>query len=311
MQRNTAKVGLTLLGSLTILLACSSTSHAQQGVIPSVYNFIFGGPNRTVAGYPPAMGPSACAAPQQAFRPNPCNPCAGSNAVGYRAYRPRFSLLPPLFTGYYRGQTAYYGGPARYSNGTTAYYGGTTTYRPQYESPACSVPEESAAQPSEPTPAPQAEEEPRTFREKPMSETEDSYEQDSGGDAGFQPRKSTPDKKDSESDGSGLESEAFKMPTEDAPKPNDTQRRPSPDSNTESGGSGSKSGNGGAPNPDAAGTLQIPAIDLDDKVTWNAAPRHRRQFIRAAFEAPHVVRRSIEHDAEWTPAPAERHVVSK
>ncbi|HID20799.1 MAG TPA: hypothetical protein EYP14_00145 [Planctomycetaceae bacterium] len=60
-----------------------------------------------------------------------------------------------------------------------------------------------------------------------------------------------------------------------------------------------------------AGRLPVPTLKFDEKVTWHVVPTRRRLPLRARFTAPAVVRNRIDRNAGWTTLPAGANLVQK
>ena len=65
------------------------------------------------------------------------------------------------------------------------------------------------------------------------------------------------------------------------------------------------------PEPSEAGLLPVPALKFDEKVTWRVIPSHTRVTLRPRFSAPTLTRTVTDPNAEWMAVPAGPQIVQK
>lgn len=133
------------------------------------------------------------------------------------------------------------------------------------------------------------------------------------GDSGFRPTEEGGVPRTFLDNGTSDMTDSFKVPrTNNSGNPQPAPIRiPDDDSAGQPDGSSANGGAGEGANPAGNGTLRVPPLDVDHKVTWHVVTSRKRLFTRSRTPARHVSRARIDPNRDWTPLGDETRIVSK
>jgi hypothetical protein len=273
-NRNNAMRRLIIGLICAVALSSASNQQANAGVIPDVYNFVFGPPGTPY------------------FRSSYYGP-----AYGYGAnYQP---------APYYRVRSYY--SPTPYYRVRSYYSPACSTCQPcGIAYPPCSpcavgcspcgitgsCPSGNCAVSSR-TPVPADD----NWRPTPADDgPPPTYKEGDGFGASGQ-------SEDPDADG-GRESESLK-PATDVP-----QRNGAPVKDPEADDANDKEA-GEEAQPAKTDEVVFPPLNVDDKITWRARPIRKRLTIRSRFPTPSIARNRVNPNDKWVSVPTETKIVSK
>lgn len=300
-------VGFTVSVVCALALICTPDDRADAGVVPDVYNFVFGPagtPYYSTSYYRPAYygyrtsyygvsypwvyQPSSCCPTQTCYAP--CSPCGvvGCSPCGIGGC-PSGNCAVSLGTqsttdGNWKPTPADGDGPEK-------------TYKDEStKDPA--LPDEGAGRvPDASGPSDNKQEEAPGFG-PPAANSDGEKRETLKPEEAVQQRKTAPIKDpvtdestdDAKSGDDAKAGDGAKTGDDDSADKKNTEEKPAA----------------------GKGALRIPALDIDQKVTWRVLTSRRRLTIRSRFPTPTLARRRVNPNENWVPVPsAGTEIVSK